>query len=296
MNITTRAGSRADAPAIVAIYNEGIEDRVATFETRPRVVEDVAEWFDGKKVIIVAQVERDIVGAAWTSPTSGRSVYARNAEASVYVGRDARGRGVGRTLLRALIEETRRREMWKLVAGIFTENQASLALFASFGFRVVGRQEAHGQLDGVFRDVVLMERIVAPTVLFACVRNAGRSQIAAAWFNRLADPAKARAISAGTSPGSQVHPEVRATMNEAGIDLSSERPKVLSGELARAASMLITMGCGEECPVIPGLERNDWPLQDPSGQCVDRVREIRDEIRGRVHELLEARGWSAARG
>jgi len=131
------------------------------------------------------------------------------------------------------------------------------------------------------------------TVLFACVHNAGRSQMAAAWFNRLADPGKARALSAGTDPGPRVHPEVEAAMREAGVDLSAATTTKLTPELARQAQLLITMGCGDRCPMVPGLERDDWPLEDPKGQPIARVREIRDEIRARVERLLEHEGWRA---
>src|SRR5262249_21350678 len=151
------------------------------------------------------------------SPASERCAYRRNADVSVYVERGARGRGAGGAALRALVDEARGRGLWKLIAGILPENTASLGLFRSHGFREIGRHEAHGQLDGVFHDVVLFERIIAPTVLFACVHNAGRSQMAAAWFRALADPAKARALSAGTEPGERVHPEVVAAMREVGI-------------------------------------------------------------------------------
>lgn len=129
------------------------------------------------------------------------------------------------------------------------------------------------------------------TVLFACVHNAGRSQMAAAWFNRLVDPSKARAISAGTEPGSKVHPEVLEAMREVGVDLSGAQPRFLSEELAGSAAMLITMGCGESCPVVPGVERDDWPFEDPKGKPIERVRAIRDAIRDRVAELILARGW-----
>jgi arsenate reductase (thioredoxin) len=135
-----------------------------------------------------------------------------------------------------------------------------------------------------------------PSVLFACIHNAGRSQMAAAWFNLLADPAKARAISAGTAPGTRVHPEVVAAMNEVGVDLSAGSPQFLSDELARESSLLVTMGCGEACPHIPGLARDDWPLEDPKGRPVERVREIRDDIRARVTRLLRERGWARAGG
>jgi arsenate reductase (thioredoxin) len=129
------------------------------------------------------------------------------------------------------------------------------------------------------------------TVLFACVHNAGRSQMAAAWFNLLSDPTKARAISAGTDPGPRVHPEVVTAMNEVGIDLAAAATSKLTTELARRAQMLITMGCGDQCPVVPGLQRDDWPVDDPKGKPVGQVREIRDEIRERVEMLLEREGW-----
>jgi arsenate reductase len=129
------------------------------------------------------------------------------------------------------------------------------------------------------------------TVIFACVHNAGRSQMAAAFFNRLADPAQARAISAGTQPGERVHPEVVEVMRERDIDVANAKPQKLTDELAREAQWLITMGCGDQCPVVPGLERDDWPLEDPKGKPRERVREIRDEVERNVVELLKANGW-----
>jgi arsenate reductase len=132
------------------------------------------------------------------------------------------------------------------------------------------------------------------TVIFACVHNAGRSQMAAAYFNALADPTRARAVSAGTEPGARVHPEVVAVMDEAGIDLWKVAPQRLTDELARGAALLVTMGCGEQCPVVPGLAHDDWPLEDPKGKPVERVREIRDEVRARVAEMLRARSWERA--
>ncbi len=132
-------------------------------------------------------------------------------------------------------------------------------------------------------------------VIFACVHNAGRSQMAAAFFNELADPARAVAVSAGTQPGQQVHPVVVDVMREAEIDLSDKRPQRLTEEMARTATMLITMGCGDECPYVPGVERDDWPLADPKGRPSAEVRGIRDDIRRRVSELLQARGWARSR-
>jgi arsenate reductase len=129
------------------------------------------------------------------------------------------------------------------------------------------------------------------TVLFACVHNAGRSQMASAFFNVLADPAAARAISAGTEPAAWVHPEVVATMREVGIDLGAPRPTRLTPELAATAQLLVTMGCGEVCPVVPGLRRIDWQVDDPKGQSPDRVRAIRDAVREQVQALIASEGW-----
>jgi arsenate reductase len=127
-------------------------------------------------------------------------------------------------------------------------------------------------------------------VIFACVHNAGRSQMAAAFFNQLADHTKAEAISAGTEPGLRVHPEVLSVMQEAGIDLSNAKPEKLTQELAEGASLLITMGCGDKCPYLPGLRRDDWPLRDPKGLPAVEVRGIRDEIKSRVQNLIKAEG------
>jgi len=129
------------------------------------------------------------------------------------------------------------------------------------------------------------------TVLFACVHNAGRSQMAAAWFNKVSDRTKARAISAGTQPSERVHPEVVQVMREEGIDLSTVKPQFLSEDLARQATLLVTMGCGDACPYVTGLKKIDWPLTDPKGQSLDAVRGIRDEIRQRVADLTTQNNW-----
>ena len=125
-------------------------------------------------------------------------------------------------------------------------------------------------------------------IIFACVHNAGRSQMAAAFFNQLADHSKAEAVSAGTEPGVRVHPEVLSAMQEVGIDLSDATPRKLTQELAEDASLLITMGCGDKCPYVPGLRRDDWPLRDPKGLPQSEVRMIRDEIRDSVQDLIQA--------
>jgi protein-tyrosine-phosphatase len=123
-------------------------------------------------------------------------------------------------------------------------------------------------------------------VIFACVHNAGRSQMSAAFFNQYADPERALAISAGTQPAEHVHPVVVEAMLEVGIDLSNAKPQKLTAELAQEAGMLVTMGCGDECPYVPGLRRDDWPLPDPKGQGIESVRQTREEIKRRVLQLL----------
>ena len=126
------------------------------------------------------------------------------------------------------------------------------------------------------------------TIIFACVHNAGRSQMAAAFASRYPN---VRAVSAGTEPAERVHPEVVDVMREVGIELAAARPQKLTPELAQQADLLITMGCGDACPVVPGVHRGDWPLADPNGQPVERVREIRDDIRKRVEAFLVERDF-----
>ena len=124
------------------------------------------------------------------------------------------------------------------------------------------------------------------TYIFACTHNAGRSQMAAAFFNRFADPHRARALSAGTAPVAHVHPEVVRVMREEGIELAKARPQKLTHELVGMADALITIGCGEDWPPVPGLKRIDWPISDPRGKSIPTVRAIRDEIKSRVSALL----------
>ena len=129
-------------------------------------------------------------------------------------------------------------------------------------------------------------------VVFACVQNAGRSQMAAAFFNQQSDPRKAVALSAGTRPALHIHPEVLEVMREVGVDLVTVRPRPLTRELAESASLLVTMGCGEACPAVPGLATEDWPVPDPHGASMAEVRRVRDEVQRRVAGLLVARGWA----
>lgn len=161
MAVTTRKATAADAAAIARIYNQGIEDRIATFETRLRTAQDVAGWLDGRHPVVVAEDDGRVVGFASTSTYRLRDCYARIAEFSVYVERDFRGHGVGRPVLRALIDASGEAGLHKLVSRIFPENVASRALCRSLGFREVGTYKEHGQLEGVWKDCVIVERLLA---------------------------------------------------------------------------------------------------------------------------------------
>lgn len=155
-----RLAAPADGEAIARIYNEGIEDRIATFETRLRSAEDVQAWFDGIHPIVVAEDETGVLAFAATFAYRPRECYAGIAEVSLYVDRRARGRGAGRLAMARLIEEARRAGFWKLVSRVFPENAPSRALVRSMGFREVGIYEKHGRLDGAWRDVIIVERLI----------------------------------------------------------------------------------------------------------------------------------------
>lgn len=158
----TRDAAVADASAIARIYNEGIDDRVATFETRHRTADDVVQWLDGRHpVVVVEDDDREVIAFAATSTYRPRACYAGIAEFSVYASRAARGRGAGRMAMEALFAAAREAGFWKLVSRVFVENTASRALLRAVGFREVGVYERHGQLDGVWRDVVIVERLLS---------------------------------------------------------------------------------------------------------------------------------------
>jgi len=158
--MTTRAATLADAPAIARIYNDGIEDRVATFETRLRSADDIRQWFDGVHPIMVVEDDGNVVAFAATSQYRPRECYAGIAETSVYVARAYRRKGAGRIALQALIHAAQQAGFWKLLSRVFPENVASRGLIRQLGFREVGIYEKHGKLDGHWRDVVIVERLI----------------------------------------------------------------------------------------------------------------------------------------
>jgi arsenate reductase (thioredoxin) len=128
-------------------------------------------------------------------------------------------------------------------------------------------------------------------ILFACPDNGGRSEMAAAFFNHLADPGLARALSAITQPGGPIHPALLEAMLEVGVDLPQAPPRRLTSPLATTADYLVTMGCGDDCPLFPGVKVHDWPVADPNELPCTRVREIRDDVRRRVEAMLASHCW-----
>ncbi|NEX91265.1 arsinothricin resistance N-acetyltransferase ArsN1 family A [Caulobacter sp. 17J65-9] len=165
MTLTSRAAVPDDAPAIAAIYNQGIEDRVGTFETEPRSPEAVAAWLDGRHpIVVVVDAAGAIVAFGATYPYSARACYAGIAEGSVYVDRAWRRKGAGSVVMQALMPALEQAGFWKLTSRVFVENAASRALLQRFGFREVGVLQNHAKLDGVWRDVVLVERLIPRTL------------------------------------------------------------------------------------------------------------------------------------
>src|SRR5579863_804936 len=155
-----RPATSEDAAAIARVYNEGITDRVATFETRPRTAEDICSWFDGVHPIVVVVDNDEVIGFAATSAYRSRACYAGIAEVSLYVARASRGRGAGRMALAAVVECAEKAGFWKLVSRVFPENEPSRGLIRSLGFREVGTYQKHAKLDGVWRDVIIVERLI----------------------------------------------------------------------------------------------------------------------------------------
>jgi len=159
--LSARPARREDAPAITAIYNQGIEDRIGTFETEPRSVSDIEAWFDHAKAFVSVEDDAgEVVGYAVAHPYADRCCYAGIGEFSVYVRRDQRGVGVGRIAMTALVDASRANGLWKLLSRVFPENRASLNLMAWSGFKEIGVHEKHGKLDGKWRDCVIVERLI----------------------------------------------------------------------------------------------------------------------------------------
>ena len=280
-----RNATAADLDAIGRIYNEGIEDRIATLDVDPKTAGDMAAWWSvhhGRFVVLVAQNAADeIVGWASLNPYSNRCAYDGVADLSVYVARAARGTGVGSALLRALEKTAKANDFHKIVLFTFTFNAGGQALYRKSGFREVGTFHEMGKLEGRFVDVMAMEKTLVPFVLFVCRHNTGRSQMAEAYLRHFAGD-RVEAASAGTVAADDPHQGVVAAMAEDGIDISAARPKLLDPAVVQRADRVITMGCDVE-----GVARidDDWGLPDPKGQPPERVREIRDAVKAKAAAL-----------
>jgi arsenate reductase len=279
MTLAITPASAADLAAVASLLvacdlpTEGLVDHLAT--------------------AVVARDGNTVIGSA-ALELYGDAALLR----SVAVAATHRGRGIGERIVRAAFDVARSRG----VVAVYLLTTTAPEFFTGLGFRRIARADvpdavrASAEFTRLCPDsaVPMVRELPAARVVFACVHNAGRSQMAAAFFNDLADPAKARAISAGTEPATHVHPEVVAVMREAGIDVAGAEPRRLTEELAGDANLLVTMGCGEQCPFVPGLRRDDWALEDPKGQPIEKVRAIRDDVRVRVTALLDANGWRRA--
>ena len=244
--------------------------------------------------MVVARSRDTVVGAAAVE------IYADGALLrSVVVEPSVQGQGLGHRLTEAALLVARRHGSSTAYLLTTTAEQ----FFPKLGFEPILRADVPASVQASIEfqsacpaSAAVMRRRLSTTVLFACVHNAGRSQMAAAWFNLLADVSKARAISAGTDPGPRVHPEVVEAMREVGVDLAEASTARLTRDLARQAQVLVTMGCGDQCPVVPGALIEDWPLDDPKGRPLEEVRRIRDNIRDRVKALVAREGWTRTAG
>ena len=163
--LSVRPAQREDAEAIAEIYSQGIEDRIATFETEPRTAGDIAPWFEHALAFVsVVEPSGDVVGYAVAHPYADRCCYRGIAEFSVYVRRSHRSHGVGRVAMAALVEASREAGLWKLLSRVFPQNRASLNLMARMGFKEIGVHEKHGKLDGVWMDTVIVERLIPENI------------------------------------------------------------------------------------------------------------------------------------
>jgi phosphinothricin acetyltransferase len=282
--LLVRTARESDLPAIREIHNQGIIDRVATLDEEPKSDTDVRDWFaqhtERYTVLVALRAER-VVGWASLNPYSYRCAYRGVADLSVYVERGARGQGVGTCLLEQIAARARDAQFHKIVLFALAENTAGLKLYHSRGFRDVGIFKEHGRLDGRFTDVIAMEKILKPLVLFVCKHNTGRSQMAEAFVRRFAG-SDVEVASAGTIAADRPDPGVVAAMAELDIDIANARPKLLDPTLVARADRIITMGCDVEG--VPRVD-DDWGLPDPKGQPPERVREIRDLILKKAERL-----------
>jgi len=283
--LRTRSAELTDLDAIGRIYNEGIEDRIATLDESPKDAADMEAWWaahSGRYAVLVALDRVDAtVGWASLNPYSHRCAYNGVADLSIYVARNARGTGVGSLLLAALEKRAKEHRFHKIVLFTLPFNAQGQRLYRKFGYREVGVFAEQGRLDGAFVDVMAMEKILKPSILFVCRHNTGRSQMAEAYLRHFLGDRVAVA-SAGTIAADAPDPGVVAVMGEDGIDIRRARPKLVASASFERADRIITMGCDVEG--VPRID-DDWGLPDPKGQPLARVREIRELVKEKAQRL-----------
>jgi L-amino acid N-acyltransferase YncA/protein-tyrosine-phosphatase len=290
MRAVVRDVTVEDAASIARIYNDAVVKRLATFDELPASVDEIVADLRARLQThpsVAVVFDGELVAYASASPHSSYEPYRGIAEFSVYVAERFRGRGFGRIVLLELVARCEAAAFTKMLSRILAGNAASRALCASLGFREVGIYERHAQLDGAWRDVVIVEKLLGattkPSVLFVCRHNTGRSQMAEAYLRHfLADAVDVS--SAGTIAADVPDPGVVAVMEEDGIDISAARPKLLDPLKGALAGRIITMGC--DVDGVPRID-DDWGLPDPKGQPPERVREIRDKIKAKVRKLAD---------
>jgi len=277
----------ADLEAIRRIYNEGIEDGIATLDDEPKDEAAIAAWWSehsGRFAVLVAcDGSGSVAGWASLNNYADGCAYSGVADLSIYVARSARGTGVGSELLEALERCAKENAFHKILLFTLTANAHAQALYRKFGYREVGVFRDHGIRNGRFVDVLAMEKILVPAILFVCRHNTGRSQMAEAYLRHFLGD-RVDVASAGTIAAALPDPGIVAAMAEDGIDISAARPKLLDPAAAERADRVITMGCDVE-----GVERidADWGLPDPKGQPPEVVRSIRELTKAKVRALVE---------
>jgi L-amino acid N-acyltransferase YncA/protein-tyrosine-phosphatase len=289
MEIRTMLAS--DWEAVKQIYEEGIATGNATFQTSAPNWKEWDETHVQSCRLIALDDEEVVLGWAALTAVSGRCVYAGVGEVSVYVAANARGKGVGKKLLHALIEESERNNFWTLQAGIFPENKSSVRIHEELGFRQVGFREKIGEMNGVWRDTLFFEKrskvvgMKKVKLLFVCIENSNRSQMAQAFA--LMQP-NVEAYSAGSKPSGIVNPKAIAAMKELDYDLSVHASKSLQEVEAYAPyDAVVTMGCGDACPWIVAKQNLDWQIPDPKHMERNEFNAVRDLIANKVWGLVE---------
>jgi L-amino acid N-acyltransferase YncA/protein-tyrosine-phosphatase len=278
------------------IYEDGIATGNATFQTEAPSWQD---W-DGTHLQycrIVAVENEIVIGWSALSSVSKRKVYAGVAEASIYIDNDYKGKGFGKKLLQELVTQSEKNGIWTLQASIFPENKASIQLYQSCGFRIIGTKEKIGKRGNEWRDNIFLERrskVIGINqksekmkLLFVCVENSNRSQMSQA-FAKIIGGKGVEAFSAGSKPSGIVNPKAIAAMAELGYDLSIHDSKSLQ-EVAEYAPFdaVVTMGCGDACPWIPSNHHFDWQIPDPKHMEPDQFNKVRDLIKEKVSKLIQ---------